>query len=249
LSVPDAHILEVSLMNQRNNNEDMKMRKQKRAKLKAQALEDYRRGDPLKVIAIRYRVSIATVSLWAAGAGLARRRRGPRIKVRPDARDLEIVNAVRAVVDGKPTLAEIGKRWGTTRANVHRIFHTWKNWEPTVPFTPGDIVRFQRRDFEVVEPGVFGGKVRSLRTGQKSTIPWKAGEHIAVKLGACDEADTTCGNSVGAASAPEAQALLEQMVHAGKLVGHDHTPDGGGHPTRVYRRCDSCDRCDPRERS
>jgi hypothetical protein len=39
-------------------------------------------------------------------------------------------------------------------------------------------------------------------------------------------------------SASEAQALLEQMVRAGKLVGHDHTPDRGGHPTRIYQRCD-----------
>ena len=44
-------------------------------------------------------------------------------------------------------------------------------------------------------------------------------------------------------SASEAQALLEQMVLAGKLVCRDHTPDRGGHPTRIYQRCDTRDGC------
>jgi hypothetical protein len=68
----------------------MKMRKQEKAELKARAVEEYRRGEALKVIAIRHRVSASTVSLWAAGAGLERRRRGCRIKVRPEARDIAI---------------------------------------------------------------------------------------------------------------------------------------------------------------
>lgn len=197
--------------------------------MKAQALEEYRRGERLKVIAIRYRVSAATVSLWAAGAGLARRRRGCRIKVRPDARDLEIVNAVRAVVDGKPTLAEIGKRWGwhfyMSRANVHRIYHKWKDWKPTMPFQAGDIIRFKHRVYRVVEPGVFDGKVRVLRTGQESTIPWKTGEHIAVKLGACDQSDTTCGCSVGAATGPLTAAISTTVTLAGaSQVEAAHNP-------------------------
>lgn len=44
-------------------------------------------------------------------------------------------------------------------------------------------------------------------------------------------------------NAADAHALLEQMVLAGKLVFHDHKPERGGHPTRVYRRCDSRDTC------
>jgi hypothetical protein len=44
-------------------------------------------------------------------------------------------------------------------------------------------------------------------------------------------------------SAAEGQALLERMVLAGKLVGHDHTPERGGHTTRHYRRCDNRDGC------
>jgi len=42
-----------------------------------------------------------------------------------------------------------------------------------------------------------------------------------------------------AENANEARALLEQMVVAGKLVARDHTPERGGHPTRLYRRCDT----------
>lgn len=50
-------------------------------------------------------------------------------------------------------------------------------------------------------------------------------------------------------NAADAQALLEQMVLAGKLVCHDHTPERGGHPMRIYQRCDSRDGCDARSQS
>jgi transposase len=205
-------------MNLRNNN-DTNMTRLMKAQVKAKALEDYRRGDPLKAIAIRYGVSVATVSLWAKAAGLERRRQGCRFKLRPEERDMEIVNAVRAVVDGKPTMAEIGRRWGwhlyMSRSNVHRIYHKWKDWKPTVPFESGDIIRFKHRDYEVVEPGVFEGKVRSLRTGRESTIPWKEGEHIAVKLGAGDKADAACGCTVGAATGPVAAEISTTVSVAG----------------------------------
>jgi len=44
-----------------------------------------------------------------------------------------------------------------------------------------------------------------------------------------------------AQNADDARALLEQMVLQGKLVCRDHTPLGGGHTTRLYRRCDGRD--------
>jgi hypothetical protein len=153
--------------------------KQERAKLRVKALRDYRRGEPLRMIAIRYGVSVGTVSLWAMAAGIARRPQGCRTKDFPDEADINIVNAVRAVRDGRPTLAEIGLRWQMSRANVHRIYHRWKNWEPVVPFKVGDTVRFMGLDYEVVDPGVFEGKVRSLKTGEESKISWK----LKVKIG------------------------------------------------------------------
>ena len=69
-----------------------------------------------------------------------------------------------------------------TRANVHRIYHRWKDWQPTVPFEPGDTIRFKAHDYKVVDPGIFRGQVRSLKTGQESIIPWKSGKHIAVRI-------------------------------------------------------------------
>jgi len=166
----------------------MNMTKDERAKVKIKALRDYRRKEPLKVIAIRYRVSAATISLWAAQAKLKRRQQGCRKKTEPDQRDIDIVQAVRAIQDGKPTLAEIGQRWPTrssehmSRANVHRIYQRWKDWVPEVLFQSGDKVRYLGRDFEVLRPRAFDGDVKDLKTGVVSTIPWKQGAHIAVKL-------------------------------------------------------------------
>ena len=153
-----------------------------RLETKAKALMDYRRNDPLKVIAIRYGYSVASVSLWAKSAGLERRRQGCRIKDWPRDIDLKIVDEVRAVVDGTPTLAEIGKRWHMSRSNIHRIYKTWKHWTPKVPFKPGDIIRFERRDYRVIEPGVLEGKVRSLETDQESIIHWGPDGHAVVTL-------------------------------------------------------------------
>lgn len=112
------------------------MTREQREAVKAKALDEYRRGDVLALIAARHGVSVATISLWALSAGLERRKQGCRKKTRPSDRDILIVNAVRAVVDGKPTLAEIGKRWNTSRGNVHRIYHKWKNWTPDAPPAP-----------------------------------------------------------------------------------------------------------------
>jgi hypothetical protein len=113
-----------------NAGKGVNMTKQERKQVKREALREYRRGDLLKTTAERHKISTATISLWAAKDGQARRQQGCRVKTSPSERDIEIVKAVKAVVDGKPTLAEIGKPWGTSRANVHRIFHTWKDWKP-----------------------------------------------------------------------------------------------------------------------
>jgi len=172
----------------RRGRHDMNMTKDERAKVKAKALRDYRRKEPLKVIAIRYAVSSATISLWAAQAKLKRRQQGCRKKTEPDERDIDIVQAVRAIRGGRPTLAEIGHPWPTrsshhmSRANVHRIFQRWKNWVPEIPFVKGDKVRYIRRDYEVLEARAFDGDVRNLKTGVISTIPWKQEGHITVKL-------------------------------------------------------------------
>jgi hypothetical protein len=150
--------------------------------LKANALRDYKRGDSLKGISIRCGYSQASISLWAKAEGLERRKQGCRFKDWPDDKDIEIVSAVKAIRDGKPTYAEIGKRWHTSRANVNRIYHTWKDWVPTVRFRQGEIIRLNRCDYEVIEPGPFEGKVRALKTNQESTIRWRSNGHIAVRL-------------------------------------------------------------------
>jgi hypothetical protein len=153
-------------------------------KVKVKALRDYRRNEPLKVIAIRYGYSPATISLWAKAAGIKRRTQGCRIKHWPSETDMQIVEEVRAVRDGRPTLEEIGKRWNMSRANVHRIFHTWKDWHPpSHDFAPGDRVRFLRRDYEVVTAGPIEGVVRDLKTGRERNLRWRSDARgLVVKL-------------------------------------------------------------------
>lgn len=139
------------------------------------ALKDYRRGDPIRDIAIRYGKSTTAVSLWAKKAGLERRQQGCRVKKYPSATDIDIVNAVKAskANGGRPTLEEIGANWGyMSRAGVHRIYQKWKNWKPTIPFKAGDRIRLEGRDYLVLEPSVFTGKVRSLTTGKERVIGW-----------------------------------------------------------------------------
>ena len=147
------------------------------------SVADYERGDQLKHIAVRYNVSVGTVSLWAKKAGLTRRKRGCRHKMTPSEADMRIVAAVKAVVEGKPTLDELGDRFGYTRAGIHRIYCKWKNWKPTIPFKPGDLIRFAGTDFEVVKANVFDGTVRSVKTGKTTRINWwRNKEFFAVKL-------------------------------------------------------------------
>jgi transposase len=149
--------------------------------VRERAVADFRRGDPLKDIAVRYGVSEGSVSLWAKAAGL-RRKQGCRIKERPSTRDWDILQAVRAVVDGVPTLDEIGKRFGMTRAGVHRIYRRWKHWKPVPPFRKGAIVRYNGDDYEVLDPDLFTGTVRSVATGEVTTIEWKVPDRYAVQI-------------------------------------------------------------------
>ena len=153
-----------------------------KARLKARALRDYKSGQSLEEIGIRYGFAPSTISCWAARAGVARRIQGCRLKEWPDEIDIAIVNEVRRVVDGEPTLADIGQHWGMSRANVHRIYRRWKDWKPRSPFKAGDVIRFMKRDYIVVEPGLFSGIVRDMETGAEIKIQWRVSGKLAVKL-------------------------------------------------------------------
>jgi transposase len=168
-------------------------RQRKSLDVRQLAVHDYERGDPIDDIAMRYDVTIGTVSTWAKKAELKRRAQGCTIKERPSPRELEIVEAVRAARErgGDPTLLEIGQMYGVkTRAGVHRIYHRWKHWRPVSPFKRGDRVRWKGvengkvvvHDYEVVKPDIFQGKVRDLKTGRVTQISWHIGRNRAVKL-------------------------------------------------------------------
>ena len=151
-----------------------RMTRQKRQQIKAKALADYRHGDKLREIAVRYGTSTTAVSLWAKNAKLARRTRGCREKEWPDEEDIKIVRAVKAVVNGSPTLKEIGARFGhRSRAGIHRIFKKWKDWQPAFRYQKGDRLRIDDEDYIVLKPGVFKGLVKNVNTGEKLRMPWK----------------------------------------------------------------------------
>lgn len=143
------------------------------------AVAEYQRGDRLREIATRHGVTVGTVSLWAKKAGVSRRPQGCRRKPIPSPRDLAILRAVRA---GGQTLEQIGEKYGLTRARVHFVYHKWKDCKIEAPFAVGDKVRFMGDDYEVVSADVHDGRVRSLRGGKETTIPWKLGDEHAVKL-------------------------------------------------------------------
>jgi len=164
----------------------------KDAEIVRKAVAEYRRGDPLTEIAARHSVSIGAVSLWAKKAGVIRRIRGRRIRLLPSEIDMQIVAAVKASVNGRPTLAEIGAPWGYGRAGIHRIYHKWKDWVPTVPFKKKDIVRIGQEDYEVLEAGVFDGLCRHVAPssvasgGMITRMRWVQGQGkskvVAVKI-------------------------------------------------------------------
>ncbi len=151
-----------------------RMTREALARKKVKALADYKRGDPLWEIAIRYDTSTTAVSLWAKQAKLPRRDQGCRRKDWPEEEDIDIVNAVKAVKEGKPTLEEIGQMFGgKSKANIHRIYTKWKNWKPTIPYKKGDRLRFGTKDVIVIKPDVFHGEVQDTKTGERTTICWK----------------------------------------------------------------------------
>ncbi len=166
----------------------MKKRKEEKNRVKAKVLREYARNEPLKAIAIRYGIAPSTISLWAKAAGLKRRVQGCRIKRWPSDVDMAVIAEVRANANGKVTLAEIGRHWNMSRANVHRIYRTWKDRElPASDFAPGDTVRLLDRDYEVVEAGALEGVVRDLKTGQVSSLRWRSPRGPVVKLNLDEE--------------------------------------------------------------
>jgi transposase len=151
------------------------------------ALADYVKGDLLRDIALRYDVSIGTVSLWAHKAGEARRTQGCRIKDIPSEFEMEIVAACRASKNGHPSYREIGVPYHYGRASVHRIFQKWKHWRPRVPFKAGQKIRWcylewgtrepRFKDLLVLTPGVFDGLCRDLQNGQETIYKWWVNKH------------------------------------------------------------------------
>lgn len=145
---------------------------------KEAALRDLENGGRLTDIAIRYGVSVSLVSVWREDAGMVQRKRGCPVKTTPSPIDLEIVKAVKAghaAPDGQPTVETVRRQFGfTSRSAVHRIYQKWKDWEPgPPPFAKGDTVRWMGRDYLVLEPDTFTGKVQDIKTGTHTIISWR----------------------------------------------------------------------------
>jgi len=166
----------------------VKLSKLQKAILKPKVAEEYESGEKLKTIALRYGISIATASLWGRSSAPRKLRRGQgcTFKTYPSSADIQIRDAVAAVVDGKPTLAEIGAAWKMSRANVHRIAKKWRKWKPKPKFKDGDVikhVKFGSMPLEVLESGPFKGTVRNLQTQEVTELEWFDQAGDAVKIG------------------------------------------------------------------
>jgi transposase len=161
------------------------MTKKERELIKKKAVMDFRRGDRVDDIAIRYGKTIGTISTWARKAGIKQRRQGCRVKELPNVLDLKIVQLVKNRVNGNPSFSKIGEPYGLKRQSVHRMYHRWKDWTKNgvaIPFRAGDKIRFGNEDYTVVKADVLCGAVKDSAGNLISKFYWNHDGKHAVKL-------------------------------------------------------------------
>lgn len=111
------------------------------------AVEDYREGVPLKVIAEKYGFTVATISIWAKAANVERRSRGIQPTTVPSDRDRSIIRRAREV-----QVNQVAKEFRMTRARVWSIRTNWKKagWVEPMPWKVGDTILWANERLKVV---------------------------------------------------------------------------------------------------
>lgn len=115
--------------------------------IKEAAVEDYRRGVPIKVIAQKYGFTPATISIWAKAAKLPRRARGIQPTAQPSDRDRAIIRRAREVA-----IKDVAKEFKMTRARVWSIRSDWSKagWQEPLPWKVGDTIEWAGDLFRVL---------------------------------------------------------------------------------------------------
>lgn len=148
-----------------------------------EALADYVRNDTTtKELARRYKVSAATLTVWAQNANIPLRVRGRRKQDEPTERQRQILEMCET-----STQEEAGRRFGMFKQSVQRLCKRWKNYSKPKkpPFEPGDVIKWKGRKLTVVAASLHTGtlvdsKDRMMfqfRWNQRGYMPKKAGRN------------------------------------------------------------------------
>lgn len=146
------------------------------------AVEDYRKGVPLKVIADKYGFTPATISIWAKAANVERRPRGIQLGDTPSDRDRAIIRRAREV-----SINQVAKEFRMTRARVWSIRVLWKRrgWNEPMPWKAGDTIEWAGERLKVLR--VDDEKRGAVKTAAGMTIDpfvWKYRGKTARKVSA-----------------------------------------------------------------
>lgn len=148
--------------------------------VRAAAVEDYRKGVALKVIAAKYDFTPATISIWAKTAKVPRRPRGIQLTSTPSDRDRAIIRRVREI----PVNA-VAKEYHMTRARVWAIRNFWKKrgWIEPMPWGPGDTIEWAGEPLKVLRvDNEKRGAVQTANGYRIDPFLWKFRGRTARKL-------------------------------------------------------------------
>ncbi len=141
-----------------------------------QALDEYEnRKVTTQVIADKYGISTATLTVWAKKAGMKLRQRGRKKQDKPTPRQMEIIRLASVY-----RYEQVGERFGMKKQSIHRIVKRWRSWSGTLtrkaPFDPGDLLLWRGKRLIVIDANHTDGTLREEKTGKTIVnFPWNGG--------------------------------------------------------------------------
>lgn len=150
------------------------------------ALSDYVNHPELftKDIAEKYGISTATLTVWAAHAGITLRSRGLHKQDMPTVRQRQILEMAALY-----SYEKVGEHFGISKARVGAVVKRWKGWKiPLVPpFKTGDILlwRNKRRKerLTVIDAGLLWGTVKDASGRILRAFTWNTKGRLPNKIG------------------------------------------------------------------
>lgn len=147
----------------------------------AAALKEYLRGElTTKEIARNYRVSPATITVWATNSGTKLRSRGRRKQQEPSLRSRKIIELSQVLNYGT-----VGEQFGISKQAVHHILSRWQTYAKPKrpPFAPGDVILWEGQKFIVCSANIDGGTLKDSRGRLVRCVVWNRGGRVPKKIG------------------------------------------------------------------